>query len=163
MLNTLRLPSPGMAVVCLFFATVLAVGALVPEGLAPLLATTAAFGLVILAGRHLIGFCVAWLLLAGTSLEMTLHDLIDPSAYATTIAVVKAAQFGLAALCVMRYGPRLDPFNPAWAFFAIFTVGVVHGLHPGLTGTASLRSLAGSVAPFAFCFSRLPRDWASTM
>jgi hypothetical protein len=163
MLSTLRLPSPGMAVVCLFFATVLAVGALVPGALGPLLATAAAFGLVILAGRHLTGFSVAWLLLAGTSLEMTLHDLIDPSAYATTIAVVKAAQLGLAALCVIRYGPRFDPFNPAWAFGAIFAVGMVHGLYPGLTVADSLRSLAGSVAPFSFCFSRLPRDWASAM
>ncbi len=163
MLSMLRPPSPAMALVCLFFATVLAVAALVPGALGPLLAVTAVLGVAVVASRHLIGFCVAWLLVAGTSLEMTMHDLVDPSAYTTTIAVVKAAQIGLAALCILRYGPRPDPFNPAWAFAAIFAVGVGHGLYPGLTVADSLRSLAGSAAPFAFCFSRLPRDWAATM
>ncbi len=161
--SALRLSSPGRAGVCLFFAVVLAVGALVPGALAPLLATTAAFGLAIIAGRHLTGCSVAWLLIAGTSLEMAMNDLIGPSAFAITIAAVKGTQLGLAGLCIMRYGPRLDPFNPAWAFVAIFAVGLVHGLYPGLTPADSLRSLAGSAIPFAFCFARLPRDWAGAM
>ncbi len=41
----------------------------------------------------------------------------------------------------------------------IFATGLVHGLHPGLTTGESLRSLAGSAAPFAFSFSRLSRRW----
>jgi hypothetical protein len=162
-LTALRPSSPGTAIVGLFFAIVLAVGALVPGALAPLLAITAAFGLAILAGRHLTGCSVAWLLIAGTSLEMTMNDLVGPPAFGITIAAVKGTQLGVAALCIMRYGPRLDPFNPAWAFGAIFAVGLVHGLYPGLTPADSLRSLAGSTIPFAFCFARVPRDWASAM
>jgi len=147
----------------LLFAAMLAVAGLAPNALLPLLGAAAALGLAFLAWRHLIGFSVAWLLLAGTSLEMTLHDLIDPAAYGATIAAVKAAQLGLAALCAVRYGPRLDAFNPAWAYLAIFAIGLLHGLHPGLSVADSLRSLAGSVAPFAFCLSRPPRDWAGAM
>ena len=54
----------------------------------------------ILAFRHTVAFCVAWLLLAGATLEMTLADLVGPAAFQTTIAVVKAAGLGLALLCV---------------------------------------------------------------
>src|SRR6185437_1806408 len=35
--------------------------------------------------------------------------------------------------------------------------------YPGLTITDSLRSFIGSVAPFAFCFCRLPRAWPPTI
>ncbi len=163
MLTAVRLPSPGMALLSIFFAAVLAVAGLVPVALWPLLGAAALFGFAFLGWRHLIGFSVAWLLLAGVSLEMTLHDLVGPSAYGATIAVVKAAELGLAGLCMLRYGPRLDAFNPAWAYLAIFVIGLLHGLHPGLSTADSLRSLAGSVAPFAFCFSRPPRDWAAAM
>jgi len=163
MLRATHLLSPGTARLCLLFAAILTVGGLAPDILLPLLGAAAALGLAVLAWRHLIGFSVAWLLLAGVSLEMTLHDLIDPTAYGATIAAVKAAQLGLAALCTLRYGPRLDAFNPAWAYLGIFAIGLVHGLHPGLSAADSLRSLAGSVAPFAFCFSRPPRDWAAAM
>ena len=163
MLSAARLPYPGTVYLCSFFAVVLAVAGLTPGLLWPLLGAAAALGLAILAWRHLIGFSVAWLLVAGTSLEMTLHDLIAPSAYGTTIAVVKVAQIGLAILCALRYGARLDLFNPSWAYLAIFTIGLLHGLHPGLSASDSLRSLAGSVAPFAFCFSRPPREWAAAM
>jgi hypothetical protein len=162
-LTAVRLPSPGTALSCAFFAAILAVAALAPQTLWPLAAFVAVLGLTFLAWRHLIGFSVAWLLLAGLSLEMTLHDLIDPFAYGATIAVVKGAQLGLAGLCILRYGPRLDAFNPAWAYLAIFAIGLLHGLHPGLNAADSLRSLAGSVAPFAFCFSRPPREWALAM
>lgn len=163
MLIEVRLPSPRTLLVCALFAAVLAVAALVPDALWPLLGITAALGLAFLGWRHLIGFSVAWVLLAGTSLEMTLHDLIGPSAYGATIAVVKAAQLSLAALCALRYGAQFDAFNPAWAYLAIFAFGMLHGLHPGLTTADSLRSLAGSVAPFAFCFSRPSRDWVGAM
>jgi hypothetical protein len=46
---------------------------------------------------------------------------------------------------------------------AIFAAGLLHGLHPGLSVADSLRSLAGSVAPFAFCFCRPRREWWSAM
>ncbi len=163
MLIAVRVLSPGTACLCLLFAMMLAVAGLIPDLLLPLLGATAVLGLAFLAWRHLIGFSVAWLLLAGMSLEMTLHDLIDPTAYGAAIAAVKAAQFGLAALCALSYGLRLDAFNPSWAYLAIFSLGLLHGLHPGLSEADSLRSLAGSVAPFAFFFSRPPRDWARAM
>jgi hypothetical protein len=163
MLSRIHLPSTGIAIATAFFISVLGVGSLAPIALGPSLGSVAALGLVFLAYRHLATFCVAWLVLAGMSLEMTLHDLIDPSTYTATIATVKVTQLGLGVLCALRYGARLDPFSPAWAYLGIFAIGLVHGLHPGLTGIDSLRSLAGSVAPFAFCFCRPPRGWADAM
>jgi len=117
----------------------------------------------LLALRHTTGFCVAWLLIAGCSLEMTLNDLVGPEAFQTTIAAVKAAEIGLAALAMLRWGGRFDPVNPAWAFVAMGAAGLAHGLYPGLTTADSLRSVVGSVAPFAFCFVRAPEDWADAM
>lgn len=163
MLSAARLLFPGTVCLCVFFAAILGLGWLAPGALWPLLGAAAALALAVLAWRHLIGFSVAWLLVAGTSLEMTLNDLIDPAAFGATIATVKAAQFALAVLCALRYGARLDGFNPAWVYLAIFATGMLNGLYPGLTPAGSLRSLAGSVAPFAFCFSRPPRDWAAAM
>jgi len=163
MLSSVHLPSRGVAVACICFAAIVAVAGLMPDALGLLLGAAAGGSLIFLAWRHLIGFSVAWLLIAGTSMEMTLNDVIGPAAYGPAIAAVKAAQLGLAALCVLRYGSRFDAFNPAWAFLAIFAAGLLHGLHPGLSVADSLRSLAGSVAPFAFCFSRPPREWCSAM
>ena len=71
------------------------------------LATAAAAGIGVLAFRHTVMFCVAWLLIAGTTLEMTLHDLVGPAAFQSTIAAVKGAELLLAAICILRYG--LDP------------------------------------------------------
>ena len=136
---------------------------LAPGMVGPLLGISGALGLLVLAYRHLVGFSVAWLLLAGMSLEMTLNDVVGPSTYTATIAVVKVAQLGLAALCVLRYGPLIDVWNPAGVYLVIFVVGLLHGLHPGLTVADSLRSLAGSIAPFAFCLSRPPRVWADAI
>jgi O-antigen ligase len=147
------------AVLLAFLPTAL----LLPALLWPLFAATTGLGLVLLAWRHLTRFCVAWLLIAGLTLEMTLRDLLDPQAFFTTIAAVKAAQIGLGLLLALRHGARLDPFNPAWVFALIFGTGLLHGLHPGLTPADSLRSLAGSIAPFAFCFSRPPAGWAAAM
>jgi O-antigen ligase len=76
---------------------------------------------------------------------------------------VKAAQIGLALLCVLRYGLYPDVFNPGLAFVAMFAVGLAHGLHPDLTISGSLRSLLGSVAPFAFACSRLSPAWSRAM
>ena len=127
------------------------------------LAIVAAAGGTVLAFRHTIVFCAAWLLIAGASLEMTLIDLVGPAAFQATIAVVKATELGLALLCVLRYGLSPDVFNPALAFLAMFVAGLAHGLHPDLPPLDSLRSLVGSVAPFAFAFSRLSRGWGRAM
>jgi hypothetical protein len=48
------------------------------------LATAAAIGVAVLAFRHTVVFCVAWLLIAGATLEMTLNDLFGPGAFQTT-------------------------------------------------------------------------------
>ncbi len=127
------------------------------------LAIVAAAAVGVVAFRHTIAFCVAWLLLAGATLEMTLADLVGPAAFETTVAVVKTAELGLALLCVVRYGFRPDVFNPAFGFVAMFSAGLVFGLHPGLTPADSLRSLVGSIAPFAFAFSQVPPRWGGAV
>ncbi len=119
--------------------------------------------ILFLATRHTVAFCVAWVLIAGMSLEMTLTDLVGPEAFQSTIAAIKAAQIGLAGLAALRWGVRIDPLNPALVFIGIGVIGILHGLAPGLTAADSLRSLIGSVAPFAFGFVRLRPAWASTM
>ena len=127
------------------------------------LAAAAAGGIAVLAFRHTVVFCVAWLLIAGATLEMTLGDLLGPGAFQTTIAAVKGAELVLAAICILRYGLEPDVFNPGLGFLAMFVVGQAHGLHHDLTQAESLRSLVGSVAPFAFAFSRLSRHWAEAV
>ncbi|HEY4173027.1 MAG TPA: O-antigen ligase family protein, partial [Rhodopila sp.] len=97
------------------------------------------------------------------SLEMTFADLIGDQAYQPTIALIKGIEIGLGGLCILRFGPRLDPLCPAWAFLAMLVMGYVHGLYPGLTAGESLRSMIGSVTPFVFCFARLPRSWADSI
>lgn len=123
-----------------------------------LIASVAA-GITFLALRHPTGFSVAWLLVAGMSLEMALHDLVGDTLYQSTIAAVKGVEIMLACLCALRFGPCLDLANPAWAYGAMLATGMAHGLYPGLTSSDSVRSLIGSVAPFAFCFCRLPSSW----
>jgi O-antigen ligase len=163
----LRQPADSIALltgaVCSVFAITAAGAVLAPAlvWLPPAVAASAA--IAVLVYRNTVAFCVAWLLIAGATLEMTLADLIGPAAWQTTIAAVKAAQMVLALVCILRYGASPDVFNPAFAFMAMFLVGLVHGLHPDLTPAGSLRSLAGSVAPFAFAFSRLSRDWGRAM
>ncbi len=122
-----------------------------------------AAGVAFLAFRHTTLFCVLWLLIAGCSLEMTANDMIGPEAFQPVIAAIKATQIGLAILCALRWGADGDPWNPGWAFAIIAVTGIVHGLYPGLTMGESLRSLIGSVAPFAFCFIRPPTAWADAM
>jgi O-antigen ligase len=125
-----------------------------------LLAAAVAAGALFLAFSHTTVCCVVWLLVTGSTLEMALADFLGPAAFQTTIAVVKAFGIGLALLCALRWGVQLDMLNPAWGFVAMAAAGMAHGLFPGLTASASLRSLAGSVAPFVFSFCRVPRDWA---
>lgn len=106
--------------------------------------------------------CTVWLLVAGTSPEMWLGDLVPGSANTVT-AIIKVAGLGLVALCVLRYGVVFDLFNPGIAFALMFLIGIAHGLWPGLTKDESLRTLIGSAAPFAFSFSRLSRRWCATI
>jgi hypothetical protein len=94
---------------------------------------------------------------------MAIGDLLGPAAPQMIIAMVKAAQMGLAAVCVLRFGPRADLLNPAFAFAVMGLAGFAHGLHPSLTPADSLRSLAGSMAPYAFAFSALSLDWAKAI
>jgi O-antigen ligase len=125
-----------------------------------LLGCIAAAGAGYLVFRHTVPCCAIWMVVAGSTPEMVLGDLLGPDAFQPIIAVVKAAQFGLVLVCIMRFGPRADPFNPGFVFVAMAMIGFAHGLHPGMTPLDSLRSLAGSVAPFAFSFSVLSLDWA---
>ncbi len=150
---------PVLLAICGTFAASAAGTVIAPLWFWLPLAMLAACAIVILAYRHTVVFCVIWLLIAGATLEMTLNDLFGPAAYQSTIAAVKGSGLGLAALCILRYGFYADLFNPGLAFIAMFVVGLAHGLHPGLTPQDSLRSLLGSVAPFAFGFSRLSPNW----
>ena len=160
---SLRLPGPaGLAALGLTLAGA-ACAALEPALYWGLLAAAALLGLAVLAWRHTEAASALWLVLTACTLEMTLLDLAGPDAYQATIAATKAAGLALALLCALRYGPRLDPFNPAWGFLLIFGAGLAHGLHPGLTPAESLRSLLGSAAPYAFAFSRLSRGWANSV
>ena len=144
-------------------AAILACGLLSPPLFGLLLAASVVTGIGFLALRFPTGFCVAWLLVTGMSLEMTLHDVVGDETYQPTIAVIKGIEIGLGFVCVLRFGPKLDPLCPVWAFLAMLTAGLVHGLYPGLTATDSLRSMIGSAAPFAFCFCRMPRSWADAI
>jgi O-antigen ligase len=148
---------------CAFFVASAALALLAPRWFWLPSIMLAAAGIAVLAFRHTVAFCVAWLLIAGATLEMTLQDLTGPVAYQATIAVVKGAELSLAAVCILRYGLRLDWFNPALGYLAIFIVGQVHGLHHDLTQADSFRSLVGSAVPLAFAFSRLSRGWGDAM
>src|SRR5271170_212705 len=153
------LPTPGAALAVGVVAAAAAVAVLAPSLFFPLMAGLGACALALLAFRHNAGACALWLLLTGCTLEMSLGDLLGPDAYQPIIAVVKATGLVLAGLAIVRFGPRADLFNPGFAFVAMFVGGWAHGLHPGLTTGDSLRSLVGSVAPFAFSFSRLSSGW----
>jgi hypothetical protein len=104
-----------------------------------------------------------WLLMTGATLEMTLLDLIGPAAFQTTIAAEKAAGIGLATVIAARWGGRLDPLNPAWAFVVMAVAGFMMGTHPDLAGPDTLRSAIGSMAPFALCFARIPAGRAEAL
>ena len=149
--------------ICGAFALAAAVAVFAPAWYWVPLAIVAMAAVGVLAFRHIVAVCVAWLVIAGATLEMTLGDIVGPGAYQGTIAAVKTAEIGLALLCILRYGLYPDMFNPGLAFMAMFIAGLAHGLHPDLTPVGSLRSLLGSVAPFAFAFSRLSPGWGGTM
>lgn len=147
----------------LLLAVALGCGLILPAVFWAALAASTIAGIGLLAFLHPTRFCVAWLLIAGMSLEMTFADEVGDAMFQPVIAAVKGTGIALAIICALRFGPRLDPFNPVWAYLAILAVGLVHGLHPGLTPGDSIRSFVGSAAPFAFCFCRLPRTWPHAM
>lgn len=154
--------SPRVAITG-FFAAAALTALLAPSLLWMLLCAAAAIGVVALVWRHIAAASALWLVLTACTLEMTLIDLIGPGAFEPTIAAVKASGLALALICAVRFGPRLDLFNPGWAYLAMFLTGLAHGLYPGLTTADSLRSLIGSAAPYAFCFSRPSRRWAQAV
>ncbi len=154
---------PVLLGICGAFALAAAGAVFAPAWFWVPLAVVALMAAGILAFHHVAVVCAAWLVIAGATLEMTLGDIVGPGAYQGTIAAVKAAEIGLALLCILRYGLYADLFNPGLAFLAMFIAGLAHGLHPDLTAAGSLRSLLGSVAPFAFAFSRLSPHWGRTM
>lgn len=104
--------------------------------------------------------CMAWLLAVGLTPDMWLGELLGDGMAAALVAALKFVGLFLVVLSLLRYGAVWDGFNPGLAFAAMFAVGLVHGLHPGLDPAESFRTLLGSVAPFAFCFVRLPRGWS---
>ncbi|MGH7042165.1 MAG: O-antigen ligase family protein, partial [Acetobacteraceae bacterium] len=120
----------------------------------------AAGALAVLAWRHPVAAGTVWLLAVGSTLEMSLGDILGPSFYQPIIAAEKGVGLLLALFAVLRFGPRWDWYNPGLAFVAMFAAGLTHGLYPGLGLAESLRSLVGSAAPYAFSFSRLSRPWA---
>ena len=161
MLDHPDVPILGAAVALL--AAALACGLLAPAVFSLLLAALVLAGLGFLAFRFPTQFCVVWLLVTGMSLEMAFADWVGDEAYQPVIAVIEAAGIGLGCLCVLRFGPRVDLLCPAWGFLAMLLTGLAHGLYPGLTAAESLRSAIGSIAPFVFCFARVPRSWAEAV
>jgi hypothetical protein len=154
---------PVLLAICGAFAAAAVAAVVAPAWYWVPLAIVAMAAIGVLAFRHIAAVCVAWLVIAGATLEITLGEIVGPGAYQSTIAAVKTAEIGLALLCILRYGLYADVFNPGLAFVAMFIAGLAHGLHPDLTPAGSLRSLLGSMAPFAFAFSRLSPGWGGTM
>ena len=106
--------------------------------------------------------CVVWVLLAGTTPEIWVDNILPGSANMVT-AAVKVCGLGLVAICILRYGPVLDLLNPAFAFVLMFFIGIWHGFYPTLTMGESIRTLIGSGAPYAFSFCRMSRRWCAAV
>ena len=155
--------TPLIGAAAALLAASLTCGLLSPPLFSLLLAATVVTGIGYLGLRFPTQFCIAWLLVTGMSLEMALHDLVGEEAYQPTIAVIKSTEIALGFICILRFGTKFDPFCPVWAFLVILVSGFVHGLYPGLTEADSLRSAIGSIAPFVFCFARVPLSWAEAM
>ncbi|HEX7388958.1 MAG TPA: O-antigen ligase family protein [Acidiphilium sp.] len=140
----------------------LALAGLAVFGVAAFAMPTAIGAMLALAGLGLavaiafawpVAAMMVWLILVETTPEMWLSDLIGH--HELIIAVLKSAGLAIVAIAALRDGVRFDRFNPSWAFVAMFGAGLIHGLWPGLTLTASFRSLTGSSAPFAPGFLRM--------
>ena len=125
---------------------------LVPQAIGPLqgLLALGLAGAAALAWPE--GAMAAWLILVATTPEMWLSDMIGH--HETIIALLKVTGLAIIGLAALRRGSRFDRYNPGFAFLVMFVGGFVHGLWPGLTPLASLRSLVGSAAPFAAGFMR---------
>ncbi len=126
-----------------------------------LFAAAALLAGLVLTFRFPVAAGIGWLVLVASTPEMWLGDLVGGGPM--ILGVVKLAGLALAGVCVLRFGPVADACNPGLAFLAMFVVGLARGRHPSLDLSESLRSLIGSVAPFAFSFSRLSRPWAGAI
>ncbi|MCB8883609.1 O-antigen ligase family protein [Acidisoma cellulosilytica] len=147
---------PGLA--CLSALAGLVLAWFTPQILLPALLPTAPVVLLLaLAARFPAQAVALWLAALATCPDMWLGDIIG--AGSAIIASDKAAGLLLLVFCLFRYGARWDRYNPALAFPVMWAAGYAHGVWPGLIWTDSLRSLIGSVAPFAFSFARLPPLW----
>jgi|GEM_PF-970772 len=145
-----------------FFALYIASVCMGAKQMMAVLALTVLVCLATVSLRMTVLSCTVWLLIAGTSPEMWLGDLV-PGTSNTITAIVKVVGLGLVGICILRYGLVFDLLNPGIAFALMFVIGLAHGLWPGLTTDDSLRTLIGSAAPFAFSFSRLSRRWCASI
>ncbi|HQU02703.1 MAG TPA: hypothetical protein PLI12_09660, partial [Acetobacteraceae bacterium] len=93
--------------------------ALLPPGLLVM-----ALGLAVaLAVIYPIGAVVIWLLIVQSTPEMWLSDLIGH--HELIIGLLKGAGLLLALIAALRFGARIDRFNPGFAFAAMFAGGIV--------------------------------------
>ncbi|MDE1897295.1 MAG: O-antigen ligase family protein [Rhodospirillales bacterium] len=100
---------------------------------------------------------VLWVLALATGPDNWLNGVTgDPE---TTAGLLKAYGLVVLAGVAIQGGLKSDRWNPAFAFLFMFCTGLIHGLHPGLSLQASMRSLLGSAAPFLFGFVRLPEKF----
>jgi O-antigen ligase len=142
-------------------AAAVALALVAPAALWPFLAVAGAVGVALLCFLHPLAFSVGFLVVAATTPEMWLADLVGGEAL--IVALVKFAGLAIALLAALRYGARADPFNPGFAYLVIFATGLLHGLHPNLSLGESVRTLLGSAAPYAFAFVRAPRRWSEAV
>jgi hypothetical protein len=82
--------TPGPVVAASAVAAAAAVTVTVPSLFFPLLTALGVGALGLLAFRHNVGACALWLLITGCTLEMSLGDILGPTAYQPIIAIVKA-------------------------------------------------------------------------
>jgi O-antigen ligase len=155
----MRATAPNVVIygMVLLLAGFSACAVLLPGLMAPALALLLAILLAAIGYALPVPSMFLWLLVVETTPEMWLSDLIGD--HELVIAALKLSGLGLIGLSALRYHPRLDRFNPGFAFLAMFVGGFVHGLWPGLSLAASLRSLIGSAAPFASGFVAVPPRW----
>ena len=103
---------------------------------------------------------VLWVLALATGPDNWLSGVTgDPE---TTAGLLKAYGLAVLAGAALRGGLKADRWNPAFAFLFMFCTGLLHGLHPGLSLQASVRSLVGSAAPFLFGFVHQPEKFRRT-
>jgi O-antigen ligase len=110
-----------------------------------------------LAARLPAAAAAFWMLVIEATPEFWLSP--DPAIHEDILGLMKAAGLALALILAIRHGAKPDRYNPAAAFVFMFAAGLAHGLYPNLTFTGSFRSLLGSIAPFAFGFVKLPKDF----